>query len=212
VTTFPTLAFIAAAVLVSPLLASLTHAREPVDRGEPIRAARARDRVVLACLAATLATLAIHGQPWPAWWLFAVGGAAISLTDIRTHRIPRRWLYPLAGAITICLIAGAMVQGHLDDLLRACAGVLIVGGAWLGVALVRPVAVGLGDVRLAGLTGALTGWLGWTAILEGQLAAMILAIVTGVLIAVRGTTRWGRTMAIPMGPALVAGALMTTWL
>lgn len=208
----PRLAFIAAAIVAAPLLASLTPTLQPNDPVEPVHPTRAHDRAVLACLAAMLAALAVHGRPWPAWWLFAVGGAAITLTDIRSHRIPRRWLYPLAGAIGACLTAAGVLDGHSGDLARAAAGAGIVGGAWLVLALIKPAAVGLGDVRLAATTGALTGWIGWTAILDGQLAALLLAAVTGLLIALSGTARWGRTMAIPMAPALVAGALITAWL
>ena len=70
--------------------------------------------------------------------------------------------------------------------------------------------MGLGDVRVAALTAGLLGWIGWSAVLTGQLSAMALAVVTAGIIAVTGHV--GRGVQVPMGPALIAGALVVTWL
>lgn len=191
-TTLGALAFIATAVLAGLLVSPRVPVPVTAGTPEPERHAWTRDRVVLAGLAAAFAALATHGQPRPAWWLFAVGGAALCLTDIRSRRIPRTWLYPLAAAVAGSLLAAAVLHDQMDHLARAAAGGLIVAGTWLAIAIISPSSVGLGDVRLAGLTGAITAWIGWTAILEGQLAAMLLALVIAIPIALTSGTTWNR--------------------
>jgi leader peptidase (prepilin peptidase)/N-methyltransferase len=65
-------------------------------------------------------------------------------------------------------------------------------------------------VKLVGLTGAVLGWLSWSTILLGLLAGLTLGGLFGlILIAAR---RASRRTAIPLGPALLAGALLVVLL
>ncbi len=67
-------------------------------------------------------------------------------------------------------------------------------------------AIGGGDVKLAALVGVLLGWVGWSAVLLGVVAAFLAAgVVAIVLLAARRATRSTR---IPFGPFLVIG----TWI
>lgn len=74
------------------------------------------------------------------------------------------------------------------------------------LALITPSGLGLGDVKLSGLLGAFLGWLGWSHLLLGSLAAFVLAGVFGlVLLAVR---KGDGGTAFPFGPWMVAGAVI----
>jgi hypothetical protein len=66
--------------------------------------------------------------------------------------------------------------------------------------LASPRSVALGDVRLAGLTAAALGWLGWQQVLLGQALIAILAVLTAAVVAIATQnsaaggcpSRWGR--------------------
>ena len=120
-------------------------------------------------------------------------------------------MYPLAAVILAALALAAIIAGEPDRLLRAVLAAAVVGGGWFTVAFLAPPAVGLGDVRVAALAAGLIGWTGWSSVLAGQLAAFGLAAVTAVVVAATGQ-RSGRAAQVPMGPALIVGALAAAWL
>ena len=204
-----------AAVTVSPLLAAwtvgLTADRDAEAPWWHPRRVSAHRRVVVAVVAAVLAACAAIGTPLAAWWLFATGGTVLCVVDAQHHLLPARVLYPLAAAISVALVLAAVLAGEPDRFLRAVLAGAVVGGAWFTVAFLAPPAVGFGDVRVAALAAGLLGWTSWSAVLAGQLAAFGLAAVTAGIIAATSPTA-GRAAQVPMGPALIVGALMVAWL
>src|SRR6478735_8751347 len=206
-----------AAVLVSPLLAGWTVGltTDPAVASAPWwrpRLASTPRLVTVAGVAACLAAGAASGEPLVAWWVFAVGGAVLCVVDAEHHLLPARLVYPLAGAVLAVLAVTAAVSGEPDRLLRSILAGALVGAGWFAVAFLAPSALGLGDVRVAALAAGLLGWTSWTAVLAGQLAAFGLAVVTaGILAATRPRER-RRATQVPMGPALIVGAILVTWL
>jgi len=77
------------------------------------------------------------------------------------------------------------------------------GGLYLILALVRPGAMGMGDVKLAGVVGLFLGWLGVPELVLGTVAAFILGGLVGVGMLLAGR---GRKSAIAFGPWILAGA------
>src|SRR6476469_1200911 len=210
-------ASVLAVILVSPLLAGWTvgittdtaTARASWWRPRPVSARRL---VTVAAVTAVLAACATGGEPLVSWWLFACGGAVLCVVDAEHHLLPARLVYPLAAAILATLAATAAVTGEPDRLLRAVLAAAVVGTGWFAVAFLVPSALGLGDVRVAALAAGLLGWTSWSAVFTGQLATWGLAVVTaGVLVATRPRAR-GRGMQVPMGPALIVGAVLASWL
>jgi leader peptidase (prepilin peptidase)/N-methyltransferase len=202
-----------AAVAASPLLASWTVALvHDVHRGwwRPRHVGPARWSVV-AVLAGGFAALGARGAPLPAWWVFAVAGAVLSLVDGETYRLPARLVAPLAVAEVITLAASAAALHQPERLLRAGMATAVVAGGYFLIAFAAPTALGLGDVYVAGITAGLLGWLGWRQVLLGQSIMLLLGplLLAGVALA-RPTVR-GWRMHIPLGPALVAGALLACW-
>jgi leader peptidase (prepilin peptidase)/N-methyltransferase len=205
-------------VLLSPLLAGWTIGLTTTDRATP-RALWWRPRLVsparlvtVAAVTGALAAGAAGGDPLVAWWLFAIGGAVLCIADSEQHLLPARLLYPLAAAVFVALAVTAMVAGEPDRFLRAVLAAVIVCALWFAVAFIAPSAMGLGDVRVAALTAGLLGWTSWTAVLAGQLAAFGLAVVTAGIPAATRPRERGRGMQVPMGPALILGAILVTWL
>lgn len=118
--------------------------------------------------------------------------AALSVVDIRVHRLPN--LLTLTGAAVI--LAGAFGCGRgLPALLGAGA----LGGLYLAVHLADPAGLGGGDVKLAVALGGLTGALGTPVWVLAALGAPLLT-------AVAGTIR--RRRAVPHGPSMCAASLL----
>ena len=123
----------------------------------------------------------------------------LAVVDARTHRLPARFVYPLAAVIAAALVASAAVTGAWPDLLRAGLAAMLVGAFWFVVAVLPPAAVGMGDIRVAALTAALLGWQGWPTVLLGQLLASILGVSPRLRCSPPGALglpgcgcRWGR--------------------
>ena len=204
------------AVLVSPLLASWTIGLNP-DRAtssarwwQP-RPVGIQRLILVAAVAAILTAGAAGGVPLTAWWPFAAAGGVLCVIDVQHHLLPGRLVYPLAAVIVVALGVSAAVTSEPERLLRAILAATVVGAVWLAVAFTAPSAMGLGDVRVAALTAGLLGWTSWSAVLTGQLAALFLAAVTAGILSVTAP-RLGRAGQVPMGPALIAGAIVATWL
>ena len=68
---------------------------------------------------------------------------------------------------------------------------------------VRPDGMGFGDVKLAGVIGLVTGYVGWGALAVGAFAAFVLAGGYGAVLLATG--RGGRRSGIPFGPWMLAG-------
>jgi leader peptidase (prepilin peptidase)/N-methyltransferase len=83
---------------------------------------------------------------------------------------------------------------------------VVLGLAYLTLALLAPGQLGVGDVRLAALCGLLLGTHSWgTVALGAALPWLLSAIVTGALLS---TKRIRRGTQIPFGPHLIVGTLL----
>lgn len=128
----------------------------------------------------------------------------LALIDIDTHRLPNVIVLPAYGVGAVLLGAASILSGELTALLTAGVGALIMGGIYLLLAVIRPGAMGGGDVKLAGVLGLFLGWLGPDVLAVGLLAGFILGGLFGVaLVALRKAD--GKT-GIPFGPWMLAGA------
>jgi leader peptidase (prepilin peptidase)/N-methyltransferase len=141
-----------------------------------------------------------------AWLAFAVAGVILGAIDIQVRRLPTP-IIVVAAAVDTPLVAAATIAAGGTRMFGAAAlcGV-VVGAAYLVLALAVPSGLGLGDVRLAALAGLLLGAESWNAVVLGAIGPFLLgAPVAGVLLALR---RIDRDTAIPFGVLLVAGAIL----
>jgi leader peptidase (prepilin peptidase) / N-methyltransferase len=166
--------------------------------------------------AVELATAAVFGllawrfgADWqlPAFLYLGAVSVALSLIDIDTRRLPNVIVlpsYPVAGVL---LLLPAVLDGRWPDLLRAGFGTVALYAFFFAMALIRPGDMGFGDVKLAGVLGCYLGWLSWGVLGVGAFAGFLLGGLYGAALMLVG--RAGRKSKIPLGPFLVAGALLS---
>lgn len=130
---------------------------------------------------------------------FCVVLVAVTATDL-THRIvPNRIVLPAAA---IVLAAQTILEPSPEWAL----GALGASGFLLLAALAYPAGMGMGDVKLALLLGAMLGRLVGVGLMLGMLAALVPSIV---LLAKHGSA--ARKMGIPFAPFLALGALIAVF-
>ncbi|HEU4423537.1 MAG TPA: prepilin peptidase [Pilimelia sp.] len=141
-----------------------------------------------------------------AFLLVAVAGVLLTAIDLACLRLPDRVVAPALGGALALLGAASAVTGAAGDLVRAVVAALALASGYLVLALLPGGHLGLGDVKLCLPLGLLLGWLGWPAVLLG---AALPHVVNGpVALGLLMTRRAGRRTALPLGPALLAGALL----
>ncbi|MFC4554164.1 prepilin peptidase [Georgenia faecalis] len=134
----------------------------------------------------------------------AVGGAMLVVVDLAEHRLPDAVVGPMAVVLAVGLTLAAATQGEWGSLARAALAGLVLGGAYLVLALASPASLGLGDVKLAAVLGAFLGWLGWWHLTVGALAAFVLGGVVALVLLAAG--RATRHSSVAFGPWMIAGA------
>lgn len=128
---------------------------------------------------------------------------ALALIDLDTRRLPNVLVLPMYVVGAALLTAAAGVSGHWQHLLSAVIGLAGLGICYLLLALARPSAMGMGDVKLAGALGLFLGWLGPDTLAVGAIAGFLFAGGAGVVLLLRGA---GPRASLALGPWLLAGA------
>ncbi|MDA8439610.1 MAG: A24 family peptidase [Propionibacterium sp.] len=125
-------------------------------------------------------------------------------SDMAVLRLPdpiMAWAYP---AFLVLIAVAAAGVNEWDRFGRAVLAGLALLVFYLVNALVVPSGMSLGDVKFAGLLGAMLGWEGWLNVLWGTLLAATFGGLAGlVLILVR---RGGLKTEYAYGPMMAAGA------
>ena len=121
---------------------------------------------------------------------------AISAIDLEHRIVPNRIVLPAAVAV---LVARTLLDPSPEWLL----GALGASAFLLAAALVYPAGMGMGDVKLALLLGAMLGRDVGVGLMAGMVAALVPSVV---LLARHGGA--ARKMGIPFAPFLAIGALV----
>lgn len=136
----------------------------------------------------------------PAYLTFAAVSVVLALIDLDVHRLPDAIVLPSYPVLAVLLAIG----GDGGALLRALEGGAVLTLFFFVVWYVAPGGMGFGDVKLAGLVGAMTAHLTWGTFLVGAFLGFLLGAVAGILLMAGG--RAGRKTALPFGPFMVLGA------
>jgi leader peptidase (prepilin peptidase)/N-methyltransferase len=127
---------------------------------------------------------------------FCLALVAVSATDLEHRIIPNRIVLPAAAIVL-------PAQTALRPSPQWAIGALAASGFLLAAALAYPRGMGMGDVKLALLMGAMLG----KAVTVALMLGMVAAVVPGVYLIVRHGQA-GRKKAIPFGPFLALGSVI----
>lgn len=142
----------------------------------------------------------------PAYLYLAAVGLALALIDVDTRKLPDVLTLPSYPVLALLLGLGALLGSDSGDLVRALLGGVAMYAFYFALCFAYPAGMGFGDVKLAGLLGMATGWVGWGAWGVGLFGGFLLGGVFGAALVARG--RGGRKTKVPYGPFMLAGALL----
>ena len=150
--------------------------------------------------------------------VWAVVGVALTVIDLREHRLPNALTLPLLGLVPAGLALADLLDVSQPRPWSGWRGAAAGAVLWLGVLgliwlLSRGRGMGLGDVKLAPSIGATLGWVGVESALVGLFIAFVLGGAVSALLLV--ARRVDRRSAIPFGPFLLVGGagavLLAAW-
>jgi leader peptidase (prepilin peptidase) / N-methyltransferase len=127
---------------------------------------------------------------------FCLALVTVSATDLEHHLIPNRIVLPAAAVV---LVAQTALKPSPEWAIAAVGAAAFL----LAAALAYPAGMGMGDVKLALLLGAMLGRTVPIALLLGLVAALVPGVV---LLARHGAQ--ARKMGVPLGPFLALGAVV----
>lgn len=197
---------------------------DPVsDQGEPLGplliprgGAHPRRWLDPATLAVTVVLMATAPLVVPSLWVlpaylaFIATAILLTITDLDTKLIPNRILVRAGIPSVVLLVVGGLFASAPGAVARS----LVAGAAYflgmLILALLARGALGFGDVKLAALLGAFTGYLGWGHLGVAAIGAFLLAGATAIVLLVFRLA--GRRDHIPFGPFMVVASLITIYL
>ncbi|MFM8857150.1 MAG: prepilin peptidase, partial [Actinomycetota bacterium] len=142
-----------------------------------------------------------------AHWILCTGLISLTVIDIATLRLPRSIIHVTA-SIGIPILFFASITG--DELLRVRTSLIGALCALCAMACLYAASsgrLGDGDVRLSPLLGAFLGWWSLPAVFSGFFLAFLLGSVIGLGMII--AKRSSRSKAIPFGPFLAAGTILT---
>ncbi|OHV33437.1 hypothetical protein BBK14_33670 [Parafrankia soli] len=151
------------------------------------------------------AVVTLHG--WtaasPALLVATLAGLWLAIVDLRVHRLPAAQVYAATSATAALFVVSALACGNLGQIANAAAGAAALWTLYWVVALTGGMA--RGDVRLAGLLGAVGGWHGPLSWYVAALLPFLVHAAAGLLLRVTKLRRRGQPL--PFGPAMLAGML-----
>lgn len=145
--------------------------------------------------------------PLPAFLCLGLAGTLLLFIDLAVHRLPDLFTLPAYPVGAALLAAAAPFTAHgWSRFGHALIGMVALFLLYAVQHLIRPAAMGFGDVKLAGVLGLYLGWFGWSTWFTGTLLGFILGGVASVgLLAARRVTLKAN---IPFGPFMLAGAFV----
>lgn len=143
-------------------------------------------------------------------WLVPVL-VALSVIDLRCMLLPRQIIWPATGVALAIMVGLSLWVDDWSSLRSALIGAVAYAGilTFVGLvsAVVGPMGLGLGDLRLGVLLGLYLGWTAWRLIIVAPLLGSLIGLAQG-LIALAITRR---KEPFPFGPALAMGTLVALW-
>lgn len=133
-------------------------------------------------------------------------GVLLAKQDMVIHRLPNRLVASwLAASLAVIALLG-IFRSDLHGVLMGLLGLLLLGGGYLLLTLASGGAMGMGDVKLAGVLGLNLGYYSLPSLFFATLLAFVLATlwVIGGVVARKLTLK----SAVPFGPFMLIGSFI----
>jgi leader peptidase (prepilin peptidase)/N-methyltransferase len=140
----------------------------------------------------------------PAYLYLAAVGVALALIDLDAKRLPDVLTLPSYVVGTALLAVASYSEPHL--LVRALLGSGAMFALYFALCFAYPAGMGFGDVKLSGVLGLYTAWLGWDVWVVALMLGFFLGGFFGIGVVL--TKRGGRKTAVPFGPFMIIGAFL----
>jgi leader peptidase (prepilin peptidase)/N-methyltransferase len=160
---------------------------------------------VLTGLFSGLGALAAGGPAEvPLYLVLPVFGVLLAAIDLRSRLLPNALVLPFLGATGAGVLVAAL-GGGLRPLVGALLGGAVMFLFYLLLALISPSSMGMGDVKLAGVLGLVSGYAGLLPWLATLLGGFLFGGLAGIALLLSGR---GRRAAFPFGPGMILAALV----
>ncbi|UBU10586.1 prepilin peptidase [Nonomuraea gerenzanensis] len=136
----------------------------------------------------------------PPYVCFAVIAVALAVIDWRTSTLPDAITLPAYPITALALLP-------TGELPRALAGGAVLAAVYGVLWLARPEAMGLGDVKIAGLIGMAAAAMSWQALVAAAFCGQLLGALYAVSLLATG--RGTRHTQFPFGTFMLLGTLPT---
>ena len=169
----------------------------------------ARYPVVELTCAALFAVMAVRfglDPVLPAYLYLAAVGLALAVIDLDCRRLPNALTLPSYPVALLLLGAAELFGSDSGDLLRALLGGAAMYALYFALCFAYPAGMGFGDVKLSGVLGMYTAWIGWGAWGVGVFFGFFFGGVFGALLLL--VRKGDRKTAVPFGPFMLAAVLM----
>jgi leader peptidase (prepilin peptidase)/N-methyltransferase len=184
----------------------VTQATEAAEAPDPLWqpiAARWRAPiavVTVALLVGIVVRLGVHWSTLPVL-AFASTAAALAVVDFAILLLPNDLTFPTALAVAVALVAQAVAEKNTHKLLTELEGSLAVAGFYLLLFALSRGGLGLGDVKVGAVAGALLAARDWQHILNGTFVSYVITVAVAIVLLIRKRKKF------PYGPGLLAGTI-----
>jgi leader peptidase (prepilin peptidase)/N-methyltransferase len=139
-----------------------------------------------------------------AFFYLATISLTLALIDVDHRRLPNVLVLPAYAVGFVLLTIASIARGEVVPLAVALMSSVGLFVFYFILMIASRSGMGFGDVKLAGVIGLFTGYLGISVVLVATMAAFILGGLYGVGLIL--TRRAGRKTGVPFGPWMLAGA------
>jgi leader peptidase (prepilin peptidase) / N-methyltransferase len=154
----------------------------------------------LALLAGIVVRLGVHWSTLPVL-AFASTAVALAVIDFAILRLPNDLTFPTALAVAAALAAQALAEHDPHKLVTELEGSLAVAAFYLLLFVLSRGGLGLGDVKVGAIAGALLAARDWQHVLNGTFLAYVVTLVVAIVLLTRKRKKF------PYGPGLLAGTI-----
>lgn len=141
------------------------------------------------------------------WQVMAALGLPLSIIDAEQHRLPDLLTGCLFGVSLLIIIGDAIHWNHFDRIAPSLMGAVGLMLFYLLLLIISRGGMGMGDVKLSASIGLISGYFGIHALLTASFSAFSLGALIGIGLMLIGKA--GRKTAIPFGPFMIAGQLIS---